>query len=349
MKAINENEEIVIRPSGVWNTRSPLIQFNRHNHDLNQAYYSTLLAITGVQSAGNKLGPSAAASDLFPHKTSHSVARRAWSAFKRSFPSQFDGSRRPLTVEDVQKTTRLAIAAITEHTIVKCGALFESFAQCWALNYLLARLESGEALTQKERSLIHEFSPVQSTRVPGWPAIFKAIPGICTELSRVPHLKTDPRTGEAVDAPLTPVLNAFTVIGFWREWRNSLVHRSGVVSTWFFNVHGPVWEELQDLAPTNKDLDIGHKLPLDDSTFRAVAAVHARAAKSRRDILVKVSGERRGHVLAPKPSWKSGRMPPEMMPDRLPPLLLRGDHESSLLWSTDEVFRKRMRMKLTKA
>ncbi len=346
---MNENEDIVIRPSGVWDTRSPLIQFNRHNHDLNQAYYSTLLAVTGVQSAGNDLGPSTAASELFPHQKSHSVARRAWPAFKRSFPSQFDGSRRLLTVEDVQKTTRLSIAAITEHAIVKYGALFETFAQCWALNYLLARLESGEGLTQKERSLIHEFSPVQSTRVPGWPAIFKAIPRIRTELNQVPHLKTDPRTGEPVDAPLTPALNAFTVIGFWREWRNSLVHRSGIVSTWFFNEHGPVWDELQDLAPTNKGLDIGHKLPLDDSTFRAVAAVHARAAKSLRDILVEVSGERRGHVLAPKPSWKSGRMPPEMVPDRLPPLLLRGDHEPSFLWSTDKAYRQRKRTKLIKA
>jgi len=44
---------IIIRPSGVWDTRSPLIAFNKNNHYINQVYYSSILAITRVQSEWN--------------------------------------------------------------------------------------------------------------------------------------------------------------------------------------------------------------------------------------------------------------------------------------------------------
>lgn len=337
----SKDDDLVIRPAGVWDTRSPLIQFNRRNHELNQSYYSTLLAVTSLQSSARTFDPTTAATQLFPHRKSHSVANRVWRAFKKSFPSDFDGSRPSLTVESVIDSTRLSIAAITEHAIVKNVALFETFAQCWALNYLLARLESGDLLSKRERRLASAFSPVNNRRVPGCPEIFAAIPCIQEALAKVPHLKTHPHTGDSIEDPLTSQLDAFTVIGFWREWRNQLIHRSGIVSTWFFNKHGPVWDDMQDLSPTNKELEKGRRLPLDDSAFRAVTAVHSQAARKLRDILVTVSGERCGHVLAPKSVWNKGRMPSEMLPESLPLMLMRGDHEPSLLWATDDAYRRR--------
>lgn len=155
---------IIIRPSGVWDTRSPLIVFNKNNHYINQVYYSSILAITRVQSECDNIELESPASKVFSHKKKHPIARRAWPAFKRSFSSSLDGSRIPPTVADIQKISRISIRAITEHLIIKYGALFESFAQCWALNFLLARLESGASLTQKERKLGQKFAPIHKKK-----------------------------------------------------------------------------------------------------------------------------------------------------------------------------------------
>ena len=342
---------IIIRSSGIWNTRSPLIVFNRNNHYINQVYYSSILAITKVQSECNDFELTSPASQIFPNKKKQPIARRAWPAFKRSFPSSLDGSRTPPTVADVQNISRISIRALTEYSIIKYGALFESFAQCWALNFLLARLESGISLTRKERELGQKFAPVnkrhhvQRHHVPGWPEICQNLPQIREVLIKEPHIKTDPRTGATIDEPITPQLNAFSVIGFWRDWRNSLVHKAGMVSSRFFNRNAEVWNELQDLFPTNIDLKAGVRLSLDNLTFRAVTAVHSRAAKALRDILVTVSSERRGHVNAPNKAWdyESGPMPPEMLPDFDPPMLMEGDHQASFLWATDESFREKKR------
>jgi len=162
---------------------------------------------------------------------------------------------------------------------------------------------------------------------------------------KVPHVKTDPRAGVNINEPITPVLNAFSVIGFWRDWRNSLVHKSGLVSGRFFDRNVEVRNDLQDLFPTNIEFKAGERLPINNLTFRAVTAVHSRAAKELRDIIVKISNERRGHVNAPNKAWnyESGPMPPEMLPDRPPPILMEGDHQASFLWTTNKSFRDQKR------
>lgn len=337
---------IIIRPSGVWDTRSPLICFNKNNHFINQIYYSSILAITRVQSECKNLDSNSPASIAYSHKKQHPIARSAWSAFTRSFPSNLDGSRTPPIVLDIEKINHISIRAITEHAIIKCGALFESYAQCWALNFLLARLESGALLTRKEQELSQQFAPINKRHhVPGWPAICTAIPSIYETLTKEPHVKTDPRTGVNVNELITPTLNAFSVINFWRDWRNSIVHNAGMVSNQFYDRNSKVWNDLQELFPAHIELKAGDRLPINDLAFRAVTAVHSRAANALREMLVKVSNERRGHVNAPNKAWdyKKGRMPPEMLPNRLPSMLMDGDHQASFLWATDESFRERKR------
>jgi hypothetical protein len=318
----------VIRPPEVWDTRSPLIQLNRLTHDLGQAYWSTLLALSVVRDASKRADPPSDGRSAFAHRD-NSLFRRTWEQFVRSFPSNFDGTRSPITAKHVGTSVKLAIAAITEHAIVKSSALFESYAQCWALNYILARLEASQRLTSGELALIREFSPLTGSHIPGWPRIVQAIPLLNSELAAIAHVRVDPRTGAMADAPLSEQLNAFVVISFWRKWRNALVHGSGVVTPTFLDEHAAIWTALCDIVPSAR-LRANRKLPLNENIYRSVASVHAHAARRMRTILCDASGDRRGHVLAPGPRWPSDRLPPDRVPAQLPVMLMPGDHGLSV-------------------
>jgi hypothetical protein len=74
---------------------------------------------------------------------------------------------------------------------------------------------------------------------------------------------------------------------------------------------------------------------------------HYRAALSLRPVILAASGERRGHVLAPGRATDTGKVDPKDLPDRVPPMLMPGDHELSYKWASDEGFRKRMAAKLS--
>lgn len=321
----------VIRPPEIWDTRSPLIQLNRMTHDLGQAYWSTLLALSVVRDACKRTDPPTDGRSAFAHRD-NSAFRRTWEQFARSFPSNFDGTRSPITAKHLRKSVKLAIPAITEHAIVKSSSLFESFAQCWALNYLLARLEASQRPTKRELTLIREFSPLTSGHVPGWPRIVHAIPLLKHELSRISHVKVDPRTGATADAPLSEELNAFAVISFWRKWRNALVHGSGDVTPAFWDEHATIWTALCAIVPSAR-LGVGRKLPLNENIYRSVASVHAHAARRMRVVLMDASGDHRGHVLAPGPRWPAHRLPPEKVPAQLPAMLMPGDHEPSVKYA----------------
>jgi len=321
----------VVRPPEIWDTRSPLIQLNRMTCDLGQAYWATLLALSVVRDASKRADPSADGRSAFAHRDNSSI-RRTWEQFTRSFPSNFDGTRSPITAKHVGKSVKLAVASITEHAIVKSSSLFESFAQCWALNYLLARLEASLQLTTGELALVREFSPLTSRHVPGWPRITKAIPLLETELRTISHVKVDPRTGATANAPLTKELNALVVISFWRKWRNALVHGSGVVTAGFWDEHEAIWIALCAIVPSSR-LRLGRKLPLNENIYRSVASVHAHAARRMRTILMDASSDRRGHVLAPGPRWPSDRLPPDKVPTQLPAMLIPGDHEPSVKYA----------------
>lgn len=322
----------IVRPPEVWDTRSPLIQLNRLTHDLGQAYWSTLLALSVVRDASKRADPPADGRSAFAHRD-NSPFRRTWEQFTRSFPSNFDGTRSAITAKHVHKSVKLAGAAISEHSIVKSSAQFESFAQCWALNYILARLESSQRLTKGQLALIREFSPLTSRHVPGWPRMVHVIPLLKSELETISHVRVDPRTGATANGPLSEQLNAFVVISFWRKWRNTLVHGSGSVTPEFWDQNAAIWSALCEIVPSAR-LGVGRKLPLNEYIYRSVASVHAHAARRMRTVLMDVSGDRRGHVLAPGPRWPSDRLPPDKVPTRLPAMLMPGDHEPSVKYAT---------------
>ncbi len=336
------NSELVIRPSGVWNTRSPLIQFIEHHRRINKTYFTLLLAIEHLRDDLNIYDRNLKTVELFNNSGVADRTRRAFKSYRKSFPSEADLTKPEPLVIDLLTSISSLIGAATEHAIVSYGALFETFSQCWALNYLLAILENGEEWQESQKRLAIRFSPLEGRHVPGWPEICRAFPFIEEELCKVPHIFTHPQSGKPVDAPITQNLNAFTAIQFWRSWRNLIVHSSGMVSNRFYNAHFAFWQDFKAVYTNISDFEVGKRLVLDDRTFRAMTTVHYRAAKSLRSLLVKVSRERRGHVLAPNPEWGNGPMPPELLPASFPPMLIEGDHAASFQWINDPEFRAKL-------
>ncbi|MBI4798340.1 MAG: hypothetical protein HY794_06325 [Desulfarculus sp.] len=240
-----------------------------------------------------------------------------------------------------------SIPSITEYAIVSYCGLFETYIQCWALNFLLAKLESGDAWTSTERKLAHAFSPLASPRLPSFIDICKYIPIIKETFNILPHVFVNPKTSKEVEAPITPNLNAFQTVLFWRDWRNLLVHTSGMVNQWFYKKHAMFFADFKSVFPHIRDIEVGKKLSLNDATFRAMATTHYRAARSLRPILVGISSARRGHIMAPGPASDSGKVNPEKLPERVPLMLMAGDHQASYRWTSDPGFRQVISSTLT--
>jgi len=345
MEHIKE-DDIVIRPSGIWDTRSPLMKFIEEHRSINLTYYSIIISINHLGDNWNDPINDCHPSNLFNFDANY-VIKNAWRSYKKSLPGNIDGSRPLANLSDLKKTIYNSTTAITEYSIIRYSSIFEIFIRCWTLNYLLTKLERDIGWTNGERNLAKSFSPLSPKRPPNWREICQAIPMIKNKLMKVPHIFIDPRTQKEVHEPMKSKLNAYDVINFWQKWRNLLVHSSGMINQKFYEDYRPFWNDFQSVYPHIKNFETGKRLYLNDKTFRAMTPTYYRAAKSLKDELVKESEERRGHILAPNRAWKDkdGRVPPNMIPERCPPLLLEGDHPLSLLWEKDLKFQNAFRKK----
>jgi hypothetical protein len=136
--------------------------------------------------------------------------------------------------------------------------------------------------------------------------------------------------------PLSSDLNAFRAIKFWRDFRNIVVHSSGLITTTFRNEHESFFEQLRaPYASFMPPLELGQRLKFFDNVYPAMATTHYKAAFWMNNWLETESGQRRGHPEAPNPKT----IEYFNMPIVAPPLLVPGDHFDSYQWISDSTFR----------
>jgi hypothetical protein len=328
--------DLVMRPAGIWDSRSPLHSFLLQNRRENRTYYGVLLALSRVMHDARKADPAEAVSKVFKHKAAGELARRAWPAFRKSFPPEAPEPTAP----DIIAALGEAIPEITEHAVGSHCALFELFCQCWALNILLAKLESGAGWNSAERELARMFWTIKTDGyIPSFYDIAQRMPVVRTELEALPHVF---KVGEAaLSSPARPGLTAFAAVQFWRAWRNLLTHASGFVSMKFEAEHRPIVIAMGADFPM-PTLMVGSRLSLTHAVFRAVAAVHHRAAHRLNELLLLESQGRRGHEDAPATPRTTNAAPPLTVPR----MLVNGDHSLSLKWQTDMSYRAQLRSAL---
>ncbi len=332
---------IVIRPSGVWNSRAPLHNYIHERRALSKTTCLLTLAIYALRhDARSEQDPDRSGRQFLARITKEeAVAAVAWLDYRRSFPKGLDGKNPQPSVGQIAADAILALYDIREMTIVRLSSLFEAYAQCWAMNYLVAVLEAGKSWSSKESELAQSFHPVHGGgHLPSWPQITKAIPMLKEGLQQIPHRFNHPTTGVLLSSPTSTELNAFTVIQFWRAFRNLSIHTSRLVTRRFFDRYDAFFARMMaDLSHLDR-LEPGKLMPLHDDMFSAMAAVQYRAALWMNEKLVEMSKQRRGHPEAPHPVTTT-RFDPNTA---APPLFVEGDHAASFRWTVEPAFREQL-------
>lgn len=322
----------IIRPSGVWNTRTPLHWFLEQAIRLQQTYALLTLAVSRTRYDAEHLeADSAHSASKFMHaRHSGPVASKAWNTYRWAWRALEGAPEGQPAIKDVERDLAVSLYAIREYAVVRHSSLFESFVQSWALNMLLALQEREVALSSDQNLLADQFSPVLKEFVltPGVPKILAAFPEIRATLEALPHISSDPRTKEPVEVPSSPKLNALTTIKFWRNFRNDIIHCGGRVSTGFARSHAEFFDLFR--APYGsklRALEHGHLLQLPNEVYYAIAATHRKVAVRLNLFLQELSQGRRGNVYKPE----DGRPEPALFQPgvRTRPLLIVGDHPES--------------------
>ena len=289
--------DLVIRPSGIWDTRVPFHSFLREHKRENEIFHSLMLSIGRISSDAYAAKETASAKALFQPKKSGLASALSWKSYKYGW--RMAGNDGDPTAQHARHSLKLAVAAVTEQAIVSLCGYFETFCQCWALNMLLARLEAGHQWSAAERKLARQFWPVGPSRyLPSFHHISRAFPVIQQELAVLPHVFTDLRTGLEVTTPATPLLNAHNAVLFWRDWRNLLVHGSGLVNEHFAAKQRRYFNESHAGFPIG-ELVVGRRLPLAHQSVPSCGNDSLSRRPSIRGVLADESGLRRGHRAAP--------------------------------------------------
>ncbi len=324
------DKDLIIRASTIWDTRAPFHYFFSSHRRFSQTHAVVTMALEGF--AGREFR-SLGGSKLKAKLASESRrAALAWSWWVKSYLQSVrddggpGGAELAEGVRPMQRTLRYALLA-------SYVSVFDDYIVCWALNYLLARLENKEGWTASERWLAHELSPrghfdcdCKGQRNRGgnrygvhFPETLKILQlvGVQSDLSKEPALS---------DSAAVTRVDAWAALKYWRQFRNHLVHK-GTAGTPGLAADKRVWRELVHAAAATTEIRDGKPLPAPDYLLPACFGTHYRLAKWLQEFLIGMSHERRGHYYSPGPKTaKPVEIPTGAAPKRL---LLEGDHQAS--------------------
>lgn len=315
---------IIIRPEYVWDTRSPMRKFVEYHKKENQIYWALMLTLKTCLNNWDSYNQNEPAVNIVDKSLD-----RQLKAFIESFGNHDNKTIQP-SIKNLKLSIIDGINFVTEYSLISYLGEFEAYLQCWTLNLLLSKLEQGKLLTQVESGLITKFNPNINSYPPNTATLIKDVNEIKELLIALPHVIKDYRTKKKVIIPLSANLNAHKTIKFWKEWRNLVVHSSGIVSEKFNREYREFYDEFRSVFEHVPDFKINQKLKMNEAVFRAITTVHYNAALALKDLLVSISKEKRGHTYAPGPVINGGKYSPSQLPKEYAKMLIDGDHNPSL-------------------
>jgi hypothetical protein len=335
---------IVFRPASIWDSRDPFANFLVENRSYNLRFASATLAIERIATEVTR--PTNRERHLRKILGVSVGNRRAGIAWLMYGSEAIKRARRAKADGDIEQVAKLKLSLrerqpfldalgtmpsfLQTSIIVLHSAMFETYVLAWWLNYVLANLEDASCTftpTEEIKKILRRFQT--SERLPSGPEVLRTFPSIWTGLEMVPHVSVNPRTGQPVDSPLSPQLNARESIRFWRAYRNHVVHHAQVITPSFAAEWNPFWRSLSlSFHHGWPDLVVGRPLFTNEDILRAYLTTHARAARWLNDELLVAAHGRRGHPNAPSLPVEEhldlASRPPK-------PLIMHGDHVPSLL------------------
>jgi hypothetical protein len=321
--------KMVVRPSGIWNSRAPLHTFLKINKAETREYELAKLCISRIRrdlpiarDAGTSL------EDFFV--TKDDMSRRSWKTYAQAYLRRNrEGLIQKPAYGHVQHDLIMCVERIKFATLIRSITLFESYINCWLLNYLLYKLESGQEWTQAEADFAHQISPVHGNGTP---------PGITRVLTKVPMISIvlGDKSGEQKYAGNvgSEEYSLLDHMFFWIHFRNDVVHNGGLCTPRTFNRHKTFWSDcmrefardrLKERVPLTLSAELLHRCRY--NIFNSAARLE--------QYIREVSGGRRGHPWAPNPPPTADAVPPQ----DAPAMLIDGDEPLSLRWQKDGEFR----------
>jgi hypothetical protein len=334
-------DDIVVRPSGIWNSRAPFNDYLIGRRRILRTYNALALAIHRLQTEAQDPAVHSRSTGKWLRVGNYTSKKAgvSWREYRRTLPRDSPDPDDLPTVHVTQFVEHLqdALYDLRRDALVAQAGLFETFTQSVALNLLLAKLEASTGWSQAERRLAMSFAPERdSDEVPSAPRIFQAMPELQTRVTAVPAFAS---RGAAETSDRTDSHTAFDATRFWRAVRNCIVHRGGIVNARFLKRHGGFAAAIFAKYPHMAPPEIGSGFKLYDDVVRAMAAVHYNAALAMNEYLVETSSERRGHLNAPAARTSIFKNDVQ----RSPNLLVEGDDPPSYRWTSDPLFRASVR------
>jgi hypothetical protein len=310
------------------------MQINKAN---SRAYELTRMCVERIKKDMPSAREEGKTLEEFLGKT-NDISRRAWKNYakaisKRNREGKFQNPQYGHTKHDLIMCDEI----LKFSTFVRSMTLFESYVNCWLMNYLLCKLELGERFNRFETEFARQLSPVHGAGTP--PNITK----ILTSVSLIENTLGDilgnrPETSNLEESDETNEPTKFSLFDkmfFWVQFRNCIIHNGGLCTPRLFNKYQELWldcmseftrDRFEERFPLTLSSELLHRCRLN--------IYHAGIALERS--LKDMSHGRRGH------SWAPGERPSEDVPPPkdAPEMLLDGDHELSLKWHTDPDFRR---------
>src|SRR5688500_9650811 len=129
----SDTDGMVIRPSGVWNSRAPFLEFQRHHRSINRTFHILVVAVNRLVGDARRAPSLTTAKKFFSVKTLSRDGNRSWSSYRKGFGRNSDGQWPTPDLSDVTSDLTLALADVTEYAVLRYSSMFETFTQCWAL------------------------------------------------------------------------------------------------------------------------------------------------------------------------------------------------------------------------
>jgi len=218
---------MVVRPSGIWNSRAPFHTFMQINKANSRAYELTRLCLERIKSDIPAAREEGKTLEEFLGVKNNDISRRAWknytkAIYKRNGEGEIQNPAYGHTTHDLIMCNEI----LKFSTFVRSMTLFESYLNCWLLNYLLCKLELGQSLNRSETEFARQSSPVHGLGTP---------PNVAKILTTVTLVKTAlgdifgnrPDTGDSEKSDDTNENRNFSLFDkmfFWVHYRNCIIH-----------------------------------------------------------------------------------------------------------------------------
>ena len=158
---------MVVRPSGIWNARAPFHTFLKVYKSQQRSYDLSTLCLERVgrdllaaRDAGEEI------ESFLVVKESH-TSRRVWRSYvKARVERNLKGELKRPIYSNTRRDLLIAHESLKRNIMVSSFSLFEAYVNSWLLNYLLWKLESGQAWTFRTRQVRGKKASAPLNRAP---------------------------------------------------------------------------------------------------------------------------------------------------------------------------------------